>query len=396
VVPTFNEERNVERLVDEVRAALAGIDFEMIFVDDSTDRTPQIIMGLRTPFPVKLIHREPGERAGGLTTAIVRGLRAAKGHYVSVIDGDLQHPPQKLAELVTAARSTGADVVVASRYRTGGSAAGLPGIGRRLVSVGSKWISKALFYERLRGTSDPGSGFFLVRRAVIEGVELRPVGYKMLTEILVRGGWSRLEEVPYAFQARTAGASKAGLHQGWQYIQHMARIFVEVPHVARLWKFLTVGASGIAVNLGLLWSATALAGLPRYGGWTIGVEASVLSNFALNRLFTWRDRQARGMGAVMQGMQYHVASFAGVAANFIVFSAATALDAPVLLAGAFGIAAGVVTNFTGASQFVFGERGAAEAPVEEPVRLLDAAGPLPAETLVTAQTAITETDDIAA
>ena len=295
VVPTFNEQDNVEPLVERVSQALAGVDIEMIFVDDSTDRTPRIVMGLETEFPVKLIHREAWERDGGLTTAIVRGLRAARGTYVCVLDGDLQHPPEKLHEMLIKAQRTGADIVAASRYRAGGSASGLPGITRRFVSVASKWLSKLLFYERLRNASDPGSGFFLLRREVIDGVELRPVGYKMLTEILVRGRWSRLAEVPYRFEARGAGTSKAGFRQGWQYLHHTARIFADVPEVARLWKFLVVGATGVGVNLGLLWLSVDIAGVHRYAGWMAGVEASVVSNFWLNRTFTWRDRQAEGV-----------------------------------------------------------------------------------------------------
>jgi dolichol-phosphate mannosyltransferase len=368
VVPTFNEEENVARLVSRVGDALDGIDFEIIFVDDSSDATPQIVMGLQTPFPVKLIHREPGEREGGLTTAILRGLRAARGVYVSVIDGDLQHPPEKLSELLRTAEGTGADVVIASRYRKGGSAAGLPGYGRRLISVASKWISKLLFYERLHVTSDPGSGFFLLRSSVIHGIELRPIGYKMLTEVLVRGSWTRVDEVPYRFEARKDGASKAGLRQGWQYIQHTMRIFVEVPHVARAWKFLLVGASGVIVNLGLLWASTEVFALPRYLGWAIGVEGSVTSNFLLNRTFTWRDRRADGLGGVAQAARYHVSSAVGIAANFVAFTAATLLDAPTLLAGMLGIAAGVGTNFVGAAQYVFApKRQEPPAPGAEPL-----------------------------
>lgn len=371
VVPTFNEQDNVESLVERVGQALAGVPIELIFVDDSTDNTPQIVMGLETEFPVKLIHREVWERAGGLTTAIVRGLRAARGTYICVIDGDLQHPPEKLAELLATAQRDNADVVVASRYRAGGSAAGLPGLSRRLISLASKWMSKVLFYERLHATSDPGSGFFMLKREVIDGAELRPIGYKMLTEVLVRGHWQRVSEVPYAFEARNAGASKAGFRQGWQYLLHTARIFVEVTAVARVWKFLMVGATGVAVNLGLLWLFVDVVGTHRYMGWIAGVEASVLSNFWLNRTVTWRDRRAGGvLGTAAQAARYHVASVLGVSANFVVFVAATGLGAPTLVAGALGVSAGVATNFMGASQFVFGREQEQQAIAPAPLHIV--------------------------
>ncbi len=353
VVPTFNEQDNVAALVERVVVALAGIGFEIIFVDDSTDETPRIVAALAREVNIRMIHREPGERDGGLTTAIVQGLRAARGTYLCVLDADLQHPPEKLRELLAAA-SEGADVVVGSRYRKAGSAAGLPGIPRRLISIGSKWLSIVLFYERLRHVSDPGSGLFLLHRDVIEGVELRPVGYKMLTEILVRGRWSRVAEVPYQFQPRRAGSSKAGWWQGVQYLHHTFRIFVEVPDVARLWKFLSVGASGVAVNLSLLWFTTGVLRAPSHAGWAAGVEASILSNFWLNRSFTWRDRRdSRRFGVLREAGRYHVATAIGVAANFVAFTAAIHLEVPTLLAGLAGVAAGFLANYAGAAGFVF-------------------------------------------
>ncbi|MDE3094650.1 MAG: glycosyltransferase family 2 protein [Chloroflexota bacterium] len=353
VVPTFNEQHNVPTLVARVDAALAGIDFELVFVDDSTDETPEVIARSTAAGDVRLIHRPPSEREGGLTTAIVCGLRAARGTYIAAIDADLQHPPEKLRELLAAAQS-GADVVVASRYLRDGSAAGLPGVSRHIVSAGSKWLSRLLFYERLRQTSDPGSGFFLLRRSVIEGVELRPVGYKMLTEVLVRGRWSRLAEVPYRFEPRLAGQSKAGWWQGIQYLHHTYRMFVEVREVARLWKFLAVGASGVGVNLGLLWLSTSVLGVAAHPGWAVGVEGSILSNFWWNRTFTWRDRRdSRRFGMLREAVRYHIASVIGVLANFVAFSAAIRLGSATMPAGIAGIAAGFLANYIGAARFVF-------------------------------------------
>jgi dolichol-phosphate mannosyltransferase len=363
IVPTFNERDNVAALVERLDAALGPIKYEIVFVDDSTDDTPQVVAGLRSAAPIRLIHREAEERVGGLTTALVRGLREAGGQYVAVIDADLQHPPEKLREMLDAARTSGADVVVASRYRAGGSARGLSGPARRAISVASKWLSKVLFYERLQHTSDPGSGFFLLRRTVIEGAALRPIGYKMLTEILVRGTWQRLAEVPYQFEARAVGQSKAGFRQGIQYLQHTARIFVEVPHVARAWKFGVVGATGVFVNLAFLWSGLRLFDLAPLGAWAFGVEASILSNYGLNRSLTWRDRRQDGVaGWLSQGASYHAMSVAGIAANFVIFGAASLLGAATLAAAVAGLAGGTAMNFIGASRLTFAP--ARRVPVE--------------------------------
>jgi dolichol-phosphate mannosyltransferase len=354
IVPTRNEQDNILPLVARLRSALVGVDFDVVFVDDSNDATPDIVSRLDPGFPVTLIHRHPSDRHGGLTTAIMRGLRAAQGTYLCVIDGDLQHPPEKLIEMLREARATRADVVVASRYRAGGSAEGLETLSRKLISLASKWISKALFYERLRDTTDPGSGFFMLRRDVIDGVELHPVGYKMLTEILVRGRWAKIAEVPYRFQVRERGASNAGFRQGLQYLHHTLRIFVEVPDVAHVWRFLLVGATGVVVNLGLLSACTMLLGIGAHTAWAIAVEASVLSNFWWNHTFTWRDRRAHGLrGVTAEAGRYHLASIAGVVSNFAVFTAATLLGCPTLIAGMFGIAGGMAMNFAGSARFVF-------------------------------------------
>ncbi len=222
VAPTRNEAENVAGLVRELSKALDGIAYELLFVDDSDDETPRAIReAMRGDRRVRLLHREDGQRVGGLATAVVAGIHQARGEFVCVIDGDLQHPPALVPTLLTAAQD--ADVVVASRYIAGGSSAGLGGVTRQVVSRGSRAAAVALF-PRLRHCSDPMSGFFLFRRAVVEGVELRPYGFKILLEILVRGHWSRLTEIPYTFKERAAGASKADVSQGAAYLHHLSEL----------------------------------------------------------------------------------------------------------------------------------------------------------------------------
>src|SRR5205085_680624 len=119
------------------------------------------------------------------------------------------------------------DVVVASRYVPGGSASGLDGPLRQLFSRGLRVLSKLAFPRRLRTISDPLGGFFLVRRSVVDGVALRPIGYKILLEILVRCPWQSSAEVPYAFQPRAAGTSKANLAQGLTFLEHLLTLVRE-------------------------------------------------------------------------------------------------------------------------------------------------------------------------
>src|SRR5918993_15270 len=187
VVPTRDEVDNVPELLRELRESLTDIDYRVVFVDDSTDETPAVIRDLATEDGrVRLVRREGAERRGGLSTAVTRGLDLSSGasEYTCVMDADLQHPPGKVREMLETARRTDADVVVASRYADGGSYAGLSGTLRPAVSVGSKYLAQIVFKEA-RKTSDPMTGFFLIKNEAISGIQFRPMGFKVLLEILV-------------------------------------------------------------------------------------------------------------------------------------------------------------------------------------------------------------------
>jgi transposase/glycosyltransferase involved in cell wall biosynthesis len=242
VIPTRNERDNMMPLLHALREALDGMRAEILFVDDSDDDTPEVIQDASVAmeaslFHVHVEHREPGiARAGGLATAVVAGLNRAQAAYVAVLDADLQHPPEQLRVLYDQAVAQQADLVVASRYIQGGSYGGLAGVGRRWISVGLKWTAKLLFPERLLRLSDPLGGFFLLRRSLLAEVSLRPLGYKILLELLLRCPWRHVLEVPYHFQARAAGQSKATMQQGVLALRHMLRLWREVPAAGRLWK----------------------------------------------------------------------------------------------------------------------------------------------------------------
>lgn len=224
VVPTRNESDNIPGLVAGLDRVLREVRAEIVFVDDSDDRTPETIAAVAADAPgrVRLLHRPVGSRSGGLGGAVLAGIRSARGDWVLVMDGDLQHPPQTVPALLEAAGAGSADVVVASRYRGEGVAAGLDGTLRRLVSGTSTLVTRLVFPWRLRRVTDPMSGFFAVRRAALTDADLRPDGYKILLEILVRARISRVVEVPYTFQPRSAGQSKASLHEGLRFLRHLA------------------------------------------------------------------------------------------------------------------------------------------------------------------------------
>ena len=223
VIPTFNERLNVSPLLGEIETALAGLSWEVVFADDSMDGTDELIAHLARRDPrVRLRHRTAN--LGGLAGAVVEGVEAARGAYLCVLDADLQHPPAAIPAMLAAARNRSADIVIASRYCAGGSPGGLDGPLRHLFSLGLRLLTKVLFPERLRGVTDPLGGFFLVRRSLVQGVELHPMGYKILLEILVRSPWQTIAEVPYEFRPRRGGTSKANLREGLRFLRHVAAL----------------------------------------------------------------------------------------------------------------------------------------------------------------------------
>lgn len=360
VIPTRNEADNIPRLVREIRESLKGIDYRLVFVDDSNDETPDIIRGLTAENgKITLIHREEVEREGGLSTAVTTGIDsvADESAYTCVMDADLQHPPEKVREMLEIAQRETADVVVASRYSPGGSYAGLSGPVRRAVSLGTKYLAQLIFREA-RKTSDPLTGFFLVRNGAISGIQFRPTGFKVLLEILVCAPETKVVEAPFNFQARNAGVSKASLKQGLEYLIHILSLFWYVPSAGRFWKFAMVGASGVLVNTAVLVTLAEYFDASKVIAWMFAVGTSVLSNFLLNNAFTWRDvRHSSRIHFLLRGALAYPVAILGYGANFAVYypliKYVTDAFPYYVFFNLLGILAATAVNFILSSRFVF-------------------------------------------
>ncbi|MDR7563237.1 MAG: glycosyltransferase family 2 protein [Armatimonadota bacterium] len=341
IVPTYNEREAVPALVERVRRALGMVPYELVFVDDSTDGTDALIVALAREDPrIRLLHRT-GQR--GLATAVVEGIGAARGEVVCVLDADLQHPPERIPDLLRALEETGADLVVASRYVPGGSYQGL-GEFRRLTSRVATWLARLLL-RRARLVSDPMSGFFAFRRSVVEGVELRPVGYKILLEILARGHFRKVAEVPYVFEARAAGHSKLSLQQNLDYLRHLLRLLPANPEDLRFVRFGLVGSSGIAVNTAALWGLVRLGVHYRPAG-ALAIATAITWNFLWNDAFTWRDRRSRNLRTKLRRyLQYWAVTGVGSALQYALYLVLTAAGLPYLVSNLVGIAVAVGWNY---------------------------------------------------
>ncbi len=360
VIPTRNEADNIARLVRELRAGLSGVEYRLVFVDDSTDETPEKVKELSERHGgIDLIHREKPEREGGLSTAVTTGMDvvAGKSVYTCVMDADLQHPPEKVREMLDAAQESDADVVVASRYAESGSYTGFSSLPRQAVSAGSKYLAQIVFKEA-RKTTDPMTGFFLVKNEAISGLQFRPTGFKVLLEILVCASGLKVVEVPFEFRARNAGVSKANVHQGLEYLTHILNLFWYVPSAGRFWKFALVGASGVLVNMLTLIFLAEYLDAHKVIAWMFAVGLSILTNFLLNSAFTWRDvRHASRIHFFLRGALAYPVAIVGIGANFAVYYPLLKYvsDAfPYYAIFAFlGIVAGTSVNFVLSARLVF-------------------------------------------
>ncbi|MEV8293432.1 glycosyltransferase [Streptomyces rochei] len=290
VVPTFNESGNVRRLLRLITDAVpARLPCEVVFVDDSTDDTPDVIRAAAPdcPFPVTVLHRD--EPVGGLGGAVVEGMKAAGSDWIVVMDGDCQHPPSLVPELVATGERTGAGLVVASRYVKGGSRAGLAGSYRIAVSRAATWLTKALFPRRLHGISDPMSGYFAIRRSEVTAEVLAPLGYKILLELAVRSRPQTVTEVPFVFEERFAGESKSTAQEGMRFLRHLAGLRTASP-LARMVAFGLIGLSGFLPNLAALWAFTE-AGLHYLPAEIAANQFGVAWNFLLLERLLFRDRR---------------------------------------------------------------------------------------------------------
>ncbi|HTV12900.1 MAG TPA: glycosyltransferase [Acidimicrobiales bacterium] len=223
VVPTRHEARNVQQLHEQLSAVLTGRHWRIVFVDDSDDETTDVLETMAAlDERVTVLHRAAEQRHGGLGSAVKFGIDfvGSAADVVVVMDGDLQHPPPVVLGLLDVLATGGADLAVASRYRGAGSASGLGGATRHLLSRACRTCAH-IWLPRSRPVTDPLSGFFAVRREVLQDVQLRPNGYKILLEILERGRWSRAEEVAYEFQPRNEGRSKASFSEGLRFLRHL-------------------------------------------------------------------------------------------------------------------------------------------------------------------------------
>ncbi|HNT35867.1 MAG TPA: polyprenol monophosphomannose synthase [bacterium] len=219
VVPTYNEIANLDPLLSRLHSSLRDISYEIIFVDDnSPDGTGKILDSLADEYHLTVIHRK-GKL--GLASAVLEGFRVASGSILGFMDADLSHPPETIPEMLRSILERQADIVIGSRLVDGGGVIGQWPQHRYLNSYIAEVIARPLTCVR-----DSMSGFVLLKRSVIENVPLIPRGYKMGLEILVKGNYSKAQEVPILFDNRKRGSSKLDCRTRWEYLVQIIDLYL--------------------------------------------------------------------------------------------------------------------------------------------------------------------------
>lgn len=350
VIPTFDEAESLPVLVERLTQALSGSgqDYELLVIDDdSPDGTWRVAeqLGARNPH-VRVIRRTSGER--GLAPAVVEGWRQARGEIIGVMDADLQHPPQLLPALLEQLNGHAADVVIASRYLPDGARLRWNPI-RKWISRGASNLAQAVLPPAAHQVTDPMSGYFLLRREVLDGIALQPKGYKILLEVLSRGRYQRVVEVPYEFQRRHAGQSKLGASVMRDYLVQLWRLAWAPTGFGRFVRYCLVGATGVAVNMGVLWALKSSHTLGTLRGGAVAVWLAMVNNFLWNEVWTFRDRSRlhpRLRERLARLVNFHLVCGAGAAIHLgLLWVLAVKLEWHYLLANVIAIVLVTLWNY---------------------------------------------------
>lgn len=299
IVPTFNEADNVERIVDSLDVALAGIRSEIIFVDDwSQDGTAARIEQIaRDRSDVRVLRRFG---RNGLASAVIEGMMATMAPIVAVIDGDGQHDERLLPRLYSLVRGGAADVAIGSRYCQNGSTGDWSSF-RLKCSQAATRLSRLVLQSPV---TDPMSGFFAVRRDKVEALlpRLSGRGFKILFDLLTSSPEPlHAIELPFEFRTRIAGESKLGTGVVLDYAVTIADRLIRRFAPPRLVMFAIVGTLGLGVHLAALKATLALGHTSFEAAQTVAVLTAIAFNFIANNSITFRDRKLKG-GRLLIGL----------------------------------------------------------------------------------------------
>ncbi len=314
IIPTYNESENIIQILKSIGEHLPkDVEVEAIVVDDnSPDGTGKVVEDYiadtrnEAGYSINIIHRET---KSGLSSAILDGIQHSSAETIVVMDSDFSHPPKIIPQLVEEIKTSGYDIAIASRYTEGGEVSGWS-TKRKLISKGATGIAKAGLGVN---ESDPMSGFFAFKRKILEGIKFDAIGYKMLLEILVKTKGAKVKEIPYTFTDRAHGSSKLDSSTMFDFVTSVWKLYryghatkvsdtrTSVRFISKAGRFYTVGASGLLVNyLVSLLFADAVVNFWYIHATVIGIAISMTSNFILNKIWTFEDRNFEAKKTLVQ------------------------------------------------------------------------------------------------
>jgi dolichol-phosphate mannosyltransferase len=351
IVPTFNERKNVPVLIERLRTALEGIAWEVVFVDDdSPDGTAgQVRRISQSDFRVRCIQRI-GRR--GLSTACIEGILACSSPYIAVMDGDLQHDERLLRKMLDVLRQEECDVVVGSRYVSGGDVGGLDS--RRVrISAFATMLSRLLCKIDI---ADPMSGFFMFQRPAFDTAvrKMSGQGFKVLLDFLASSSKGLVvRELPYRFGVRQFGESKLDTLVAWEFAMLIADKLIGHLFPVRFVLFALIGGVGMFVHLAVLGYCFKVGHLSFDLSQTAAVVVAMTSNFLMNNLFTYRDLRLTGWRLVRGLASFYGICGVGAVANVGVAAYFFKADREWWLAGIIGVVVGAVWNYAMSSVFTW-------------------------------------------
>jgi dolichol-phosphate mannosyltransferase len=354
VVPTFNERDNVTALLRKLETALAGVTWEVIFVDDnSPDGTWDVVRDLaRQDNRVRCIRRI-GRR--GLSGACIEGILASSAPCAAVMDADLQHDEAQLPKMLALLQGGDVDLVVGSRYIEGGSADSF-NKGRAGASALATEVAKRVLRVKI---ADPMSGFFMIRRDRFEQLapQLSTQGFKILLDVVATArGELLIQEIPYSFGSRLHGESKL---DSMVALDFLGLVLAKLTHDVvslRFLLFAMVGSIGVFVHFATLYIVLKGLHQPFAVAQGCGAVLAMTSNFVLNNFLTYRDQRLKGF-AILRGLVlFYIVCGVGLAANVGVAFSVYAQEPIWWLAGAAGALMGVVWNYAMSGLFVWRKR----------------------------------------
>jgi dolichol-phosphate mannosyltransferase len=351
VIPTLDERANVPLLIARLNAALSGITWEAIFVDDdSSDGTADLVRQIGAcQGHIRCLQRL-GRR--GLSSACIEGILASSAPFIAVMDADLQHDETRLPEMLRMLKARGLDIVIASRHAEGGSLGDWQK-GRARISDFATRLGRLVVKAAL---SDPMSGYFLIRREAFQRAmrQLSGQGFKILLDIFASSPEPlAFGEVPYRFGLRLYGESKLDTLAVWEYLMLLLDKLTGGLIPVRFLLFGMIGGLGVVTHLTTLAIALKAAGVAFPAAQGLATMVAMTGNFLLNNLFTYRDRRLKGWRILSGLLSFYAICGLGALANVGVASVIYGTHQPWWLAGLAGAAIGIVWNYAITSIFTW-------------------------------------------